>query len=279
MYAQNRYVSIDSWDPNAPEGERAAGARRPWTPRPGGWRKNVFRQTGNLANTSVMVKGGKLYALYEGGKPTEIDPVTLETLGERDLGGIQVVKADGVYTHPLLCPWWCGTRLHAVELNECSARFNWRIRPYVFGPDRSGCASLFSSSPWCKGITPWRYPNGTFFRGSDMGFGCKLYVQPRVCTIRPRFPGPCGRVMILWPFTRSWFRTLCTPLFGDFRPLDGTHRTRTDIELSYHRGIPPRVHSTSQRVVAYFFLLHSTMYGGLSSEPSAPFDSSRQTWS
>ncbi|CBN76892.1 carotenoid oxygenase [Ectocarpus siliculosus] len=89
VYAQNRFVSTDSWDPNAPEGKRAAGTRRPWTPRPGGWRKNVLKQTGNLANTSVMVKGGKLYALYEGGKPTEIDPVTLETLGERDLGGIQ----------------------------------------------------------------------------------------------------------------------------------------------------------------------------------------------
>ncbi|CAN0473828.1 unnamed protein product, partial [Ectocarpus sp. 12 AP-2014] len=102
VYAQNRFVSTDSWDPNAPEGERAAGTRRPWTPRPGGWRKNVFKQTGNLANTSVMVKGGKLYALYEGGKPTEIDPVTLETVGESDLGGIQVGKSDEAFysAHP-----------------------------------------------------------------------------------------------------------------------------------------------------------------------------------
>lgn len=186
MYAQNRFVSTDSWDPNAPEGERAAGTRRPWTPRPGGWRKNVFKQTGNLANTSVMVKGGKLYALYEGGKPTEIDPVTLETLGERDLGGIQVGKADEVFAHPLLCPWWCGTWLHAIELNECSASFDWRVRPYVFGPDRSTCAL---SAPWCKGSTPWRYPNATFFRG-NVRLGCKLYVPPRVCTINLRISRP-----------------------------------------------------------------------------------------
>lgn len=89
MYAQNRFVSTDAWDPDAPEGERACAVRG-WTPRPGGWRKNVFKLTTNPANTSVMVKGGKFFALCEGGKPVEMDPVTLDTLGENDLGGIQV---------------------------------------------------------------------------------------------------------------------------------------------------------------------------------------------
>lgn len=89
MYAQNRFVSTEVWDPDAPEGQRVT-QRRGWTPRPGGWRKNVFKTPGNPANTSVMVKGGKLFALCEGGKPVEMDPVTLETLGENDLGGIQV---------------------------------------------------------------------------------------------------------------------------------------------------------------------------------------------
>ena len=37
-----------------------------------------------------MVMKGKLYSLCEGGKPAEIDPVTLETLEECDFGGIQV---------------------------------------------------------------------------------------------------------------------------------------------------------------------------------------------
>lgn len=89
VYAQNRFVSTDVWDPSAPEGERAAGAVRVWTPRPGGWLKNVFKLPANPVNTSVMFKGGKLFALCEGGKPVEMDPVTLDTLGESDLGGIQ----------------------------------------------------------------------------------------------------------------------------------------------------------------------------------------------
>lgn len=90
VYAQNRFVSTDAWDPDAPEGLGSAGATRAWTRRPGGWLKNVFKLPKNPLNTSVMLKGGKLYALCEGGKPAEMDPVTLETLGERDLGGIKV---------------------------------------------------------------------------------------------------------------------------------------------------------------------------------------------
>lgn len=90
VYAQNRFVTTDLWDPDAPEGEGAAGAVRAWTPRPGGWLKNAFKIPGNPANTNVMVKGGKLYALCEGGRPVEMDPVTLATRGESDLGGIKV---------------------------------------------------------------------------------------------------------------------------------------------------------------------------------------------
>ncbi|CAM9157061.1 unnamed protein product [Scytosiphon promiscuus] len=89
VFAQNRFVSTGLWDPDAPEGQGSAGASRGWTPRPGGWLKNVFRLPGNPANTSVMVKGGKLYALCEGGKPVEMDPVTLRTVGDNDLSGIE----------------------------------------------------------------------------------------------------------------------------------------------------------------------------------------------
>jgi all-trans-8'-apo-beta-carotenal 15,15'-oxygenase len=35
----------------------------------------------NTANTSVTVQAGRLYALWEGGSATELDPITLGTLG------------------------------------------------------------------------------------------------------------------------------------------------------------------------------------------------------
>lgn len=41
----------------------------------------------NAANTSVFAWNGALYALFENGKPTEIDPDDLQTLGTTDFGG------------------------------------------------------------------------------------------------------------------------------------------------------------------------------------------------
>ncbi|MBX2799005.1 MAG: carotenoid oxygenase family protein [Myxococcales bacterium] len=42
----------------------------------------------NTANTSVLCWQHRLFALMEGGRPTELDPSTLATLGETDLGCI-----------------------------------------------------------------------------------------------------------------------------------------------------------------------------------------------
>jgi all-trans-8'-apo-beta-carotenal 15,15'-oxygenase len=52
------------------------------TQRPGGFLNNMFRFPGNAANTSVVYHAGRLLALWEGGAPWELDPATLETIGE-----------------------------------------------------------------------------------------------------------------------------------------------------------------------------------------------------
>jgi all-trans-8'-apo-beta-carotenal 15,15'-oxygenase len=55
---------------------------------PGGLRPNFFNlRFKNAANTSVVHQGGKLLALWEGGMPHELDPVTLATRGRYDFGG------------------------------------------------------------------------------------------------------------------------------------------------------------------------------------------------
>ena len=41
----------------------------------------------NVANTSVQYHAGNLLALYEGGRPWQLDPDTLETIGEYDFDG------------------------------------------------------------------------------------------------------------------------------------------------------------------------------------------------
>ena len=70
--------------------ERAAGKilygmSAPWHRRVAG----VLRGRGkNTANTSVVMWQDRLFALMEGGKPTELDPRDLAFLGETDLGAI-----------------------------------------------------------------------------------------------------------------------------------------------------------------------------------------------
>jgi all-trans-8'-apo-beta-carotenal 15,15'-oxygenase len=70
---------------------------------PGGILKNMFRAPGNAANTSVILHGGKLLALWEGGKPWELDPATLETVGEYSYdGGLSAMQPFSA--HPRLDP-------------------------------------------------------------------------------------------------------------------------------------------------------------------------------
>jgi all-trans-8'-apo-beta-carotenal 15,15'-oxygenase len=70
---------------------------------PGGPLKNMFRTPGNAANTSVILHGGKLLALWEGGKPWELNPTTLETVGEYDYeGGLSSMQPFSA--HPRIDP-------------------------------------------------------------------------------------------------------------------------------------------------------------------------------
>jgi all-trans-8'-apo-beta-carotenal 15,15'-oxygenase len=57
--------------------------------RPAGGPLTRFRNryAKNAANTSIVLHGQSLYALFEAGRPHRIDPVTLETRGEDDLSG------------------------------------------------------------------------------------------------------------------------------------------------------------------------------------------------
>jgi len=55
--------------------------------RPGGPLANAFRAPANPANTSVQYHAGNLLAMYEGGRPWQLDPDTLDTIGEYDYDG------------------------------------------------------------------------------------------------------------------------------------------------------------------------------------------------
>lgn len=71
--------------------ERRAGRRLHGiygTPRAGGPLARLRGKDKNVANISVLPWDGRLFALYEGGRPTEISSADLSTIGETDLDGL-----------------------------------------------------------------------------------------------------------------------------------------------------------------------------------------------
>lgn len=59
----------------------------------GGWLANMrTKATRNVANTCVLPWGGKLLALWEGGRPYALDPSNLDTIGPETFGGALSTK-------------------------------------------------------------------------------------------------------------------------------------------------------------------------------------------
>jgi all-trans-8'-apo-beta-carotenal 15,15'-oxygenase len=100
---RNRFVQTTHY-----LGERSAAEPRFRTfgdQRAGGPLANAFRvpTASNAANTSVVLHGGKLLALWEGGHPWRLDPDSLETLGEEDFDGA-LKSAHAFSAHPKFDP-------------------------------------------------------------------------------------------------------------------------------------------------------------------------------
>jgi carotenoid cleavage dioxygenase len=105
----------------------------------------VAGQDNNTANTSVMWHHGKLYALKESGRPYELDPATLQTLGERDFNG--QLHSRAFTAHPKLDP----------ETGECIAfGYNTRgvadnlIEVYTIAADGQFTRTETFEAPYCS---------------------------------------------------------------------------------------------------------------------------------
>ncbi|WP_194818203.1 carotenoid oxygenase family protein [Nocardia sp. XZ_19_385] len=89
---RNRFVRTKHYRHSL--GAKGAPYRALGTMRPGGILTNALQFPANVANTSVAMHAGKLLALWEGGRPTELDPDTLDTLGVHDFdGGLKWIGA------------------------------------------------------------------------------------------------------------------------------------------------------------------------------------------
>jgi all-trans-8'-apo-beta-carotenal 15,15'-oxygenase len=110
--------------------ERAAGKllyglSAPWPRR---FANTLRGRAKNQANTNIVVWQGRMFALMEAGKPTEIDPQTLATIGETDLGVItgffsahphRVESRKALYNFGL--QYGRTTKLHVYELPDTGA--------------------------------------------------------------------------------------------------------------------------------------------------------------
>lgn len=61
-------------------------------------RNNFTQRSKNTSNTSAWIWNQQLFALMEGGKPTQLDPETLAVLGEREFDGV-VAKTFSAHPH------------------------------------------------------------------------------------------------------------------------------------------------------------------------------------
>jgi all-trans-8'-apo-beta-carotenal 15,15'-oxygenase len=220
---RNRYVRTREF--LAEESARRILYRNFGTNIPGGLTKNLLRMRfKNAANTSVLWHGGRLHALWEGGVPHRIDPVTLDTLARDDLGG--ALRNDLSFVDRLLTP----------EL------------PFSAHPRRDPVTGeLFNF-----GVASGRTPSLMLYRLDPGG----------ACSLRERMPLPALGFMhdfVLTPRYRVFFFTpsafdLGRTLLGLSPPVDTLHSLDgpTTILLLPRRGTQARVLTAPSCFIFHF---------------------------
>lgn len=84
-YASSQLVQSTGLLAERKAGKHLGGSAAPWITRLGANFKGNYK---NTANTNIVDIGGRLFALMEGGKPTEIGAENLSTQGEFDFNGL-----------------------------------------------------------------------------------------------------------------------------------------------------------------------------------------------
>ncbi|EAZ92559.1 carotenoid oxygenase family protein [Crocosphaera chwakensis] len=97
IYFQNRYVRTEGY---LKEQEAKTILYRGFgTQKSGGWFANFFNTNfKNAANTNVIYWGEKLWTMWEGGYPHQLNPETLETIGLDNLNGL--LNKETFSAHP-----------------------------------------------------------------------------------------------------------------------------------------------------------------------------------
>jgi carotenoid cleavage dioxygenase-like enzyme len=136
-----RYVRTRKFELERQAGKALFGAyRNPFTDSPA-----VAGEDANTANTSVMWRNGKLYALKESGRPYELDLDTLATKGETDFGG--QLKSRTFTAHPKIDPT---TDECIAFAYNCEGVASNDIEVFTIAPDGEFLRSERFTAPYCS---------------------------------------------------------------------------------------------------------------------------------
>ena len=102
------------------------------TKKSGGLLANIFDiRLKNVANTNVLYWDDKLVALWEAGLPHRLDPISLRTYKQSNLGGI-LQKGESFSAHPRICSYSGRLVNFAVNVSPVSSKTKvnfWEINP------------------------------------------------------------------------------------------------------------------------------------------------------
>jgi all-trans-8'-apo-beta-carotenal 15,15'-oxygenase len=149
----------------------------------------------NAANTALLHWQKRLFALYEGSLPTEIDPYSLETLGGTDLGIIRRAFA----AHP---------KLHRPSGAIINQGVRSPSRPHLdyYELNRNGAARLIASTPFSGSILTHDFAVTDRF---IISICSPLFVDPSAILIKGQGPSQALR----WQPDRGT-EILITPVDG-----------------------------------------------------------------
>jgi carotenoid cleavage dioxygenase-like enzyme len=132
------------------------------TQKAGGILKNAFDlRKKNVANTNILYWGQKLVALWEGGLPHSMDPISLETIGESTLGGV-LGRGETLTAHPRYDPVKARQIFFSADVGPITTKvrltLDWQTRlqepvlrgVLIYAFDRSQFGNSTISSSWCS---------------------------------------------------------------------------------------------------------------------------------
>lgn len=213
---RNRYVRTPKFNAERAAGKALFGAyRNPYTDDPA-----VAGIPRGTANTNVLFHGGQLYAYKEDSRPIALDPLTLETRGEWDYGGL--LKTPAFTAHAKVDPQTGDLIAFGYGARGIFSR---DVAYYVIGAD--GC---IKHEAWFEA------PYANLMH--DFGVTRDYVVWPIVPVCQDESRARAGASVFMWDASKDVYLAVL-PRFGnagDLRLFRASNRFCSHVMNAYNEG-------------------------------------------